>query len=91
MLQGTLLQPSRKHYGGLGYAKASCFLDVDDPDFGDKFRVLWDEHIPGFSGKVCIPQSSSLAFQPSCHVIVLSRCHARCAHSTLISNEVQYH
>ena len=47
-----VLQPSRKHYGGQGYAKESQFIDLADPDFADKFVELWDEHIPGFTGKV---------------------------------------
>ena len=51
-LQSLVLQPSRKHYGGLGYAKPSCFLELDDPEYADKFEALWDEHVPGFSGKV---------------------------------------
>eukprot|EP00892_Ulva_mutabilis_P000376 jgi/Ulvmu1/10339/UM061_0022.1 len=50
-LQEELLQPSRKHYGGLGYAKASIFLQLDDLDYADQFQDIWDEHIPGFSGK----------------------------------------
>eukprot|EP01025_Chloroclados_australasicus_P057878 TRINITY_DN7237_c0_g1_i1.p1 TRINITY_DN7237_c0_g1~~TRINITY_DN7237_c0_g1_i1.p1 ORF type:complete len:216 (-),score=31.68 TRINITY_DN7237_c0_g1_i1:232-879(-) len=50
-LKGKLLQPSRKHYGGLGYAKDSVFLDLSDPDYNDKFEKIWDEHIKGFSGK----------------------------------------
>ena len=52
LLQEKLLQPSRKHYGGLGYAKDSVFLDLTDAKFADKFQDIWDEHVPGFSGKV---------------------------------------
>ena len=51
-MQGKGLQPDRKAYGGLGYAKHSTFLELDDPTFADKFQQLWDEHVPGFSGKV---------------------------------------
>jgi len=51
-LQEKLLQPSRKHYGGQGYAKDSVFVDLSDPEYAAKFRNIWDEHIPGFSGKV---------------------------------------
>ena len=51
-LQESLLQPSRKHYGGLGYAKESIFVHLDDPEYEERFQEIWDEHVPGFSGKV---------------------------------------
>ena len=58
-MQDKILQPSRKHYGGQGYAKASVFLPLTEPDFAERFGVLWDEHIQGFSGKVCASISNS--------------------------------
>lgn len=51
-VQDKILQPARKHYGGQGYAKESVFLPLTEPDFAQRFAALWDEHIPGFSGKV---------------------------------------
>lgn len=54
-MQEHLLQPSRKHYGGMGYAKESVFLQLDDPDYDAKFGDIWEEHIAGFSGKVRPP------------------------------------
>lgn len=51
-MQEDLLQPSRKHYGGLGYAKESLFVPLDDPQYTELFQEIWDEHISGFSGKV---------------------------------------
>ena len=51
-MQEHLLQPSRKHYNGMGYAKESVFLQLDDPDYDAKFGYIWEEHVPGFSGKV---------------------------------------
>ena len=50
-MQERLLQPSRKHYGGLGYAKDSVLLELDDPEYASKFEAIWNEHVPGFSGK----------------------------------------
>lgn len=50
-LKEHLLQPSRKHYSGMGYAKESVFLQLDDPDYDAKFGHIWEEHVPGFSGK----------------------------------------
>lgn len=51
-VQGPLLQPSRKHYGGMGCAKESIFLQLNDPGYAEKCEAIWEEHIPGFSGKV---------------------------------------
>lgn len=51
LLKDKLLQPSRKHYGGLGYAKESVFVDISDPEYNAKFTHIWNEHITGFSGK----------------------------------------
>jgi hypothetical protein len=51
-VQGALLQPSRKHYGGMGYAKDSIFVRLDDQGYAEKLDEIWEEHIPGFSGKV---------------------------------------
>jgi hypothetical protein len=57
-LQEHLLQPSNKHYNGMGYAKESVFLQLDDPDYDAKFVDIWEEHVPGFSGKVRVPSPS---------------------------------
>lgn len=62
-MQEHLLQPSRKHYSGMGYAKESVFLQLDDPDYDAKFGHIWEEHVPGFSGKV---RSLQLYTERSC-------------------------
>jgi hypothetical protein len=51
-LQTKVLQPGRRHYGGQGYAKDSVFVELTDPAYAERCKVLWDEHIAGFSGKV---------------------------------------
>lgn len=51
-LQTKVLQPGRRHYGGQGYAKDSVFVELTDPAYAGRCKLLWDEHIAGFSGKV---------------------------------------
>ena len=84
-MQGRLLQPSRKHYGGQGYAKESTLLLLGDERFDAKMQELWDEHIPGFSGKVCgvallYPRSGTMISREACTLASMKRltCAGRC-------------
>lgn len=45
------VQPSRKDYGGMGLAKPSAWLALDDDEFMDKFMVVYKEHVDNFGGK----------------------------------------
>lgn len=57
LLHWLALVPARFHnnllhrIGGMGLAKESCWLPMNDPDFGSKFKFIYDEHIEGFAGK----------------------------------------
>jgi hypothetical protein len=44
------LQPWTGSYGGQGFAKPSCFLDLKADTFSASFLQLWEEHLPGFTG-----------------------------------------
>ena len=44
-------QPRPRDYGGLGLARPSLFLRLDDPAFVPKLTEEFQEHIPGFFGK----------------------------------------
>jgi len=45
------IQPRNRDYGGIGLARASQFLDFNDPSFFPKLEEEFAEHIPGFFGK----------------------------------------
>lgn len=45
------IQPRNRDYGGIGLARPSMFLELDDPSFFPKLEVEFAEHIPGFFGK----------------------------------------
>ena len=45
------IQPRKKDYGGIGLARPSMFLSLDDPSFFPKLEMEFAEHIPGFFGK----------------------------------------
>ncbi|XRB05557.1 hypothetical protein NFJ02_24g55080 [Pycnococcus provasolii] len=49
-VQDKLLQPRPKHYGGMGLAKESQFVRLDDPQFAETFATLFAEHVQGCSG-----------------------------------------
>jgi hypothetical protein len=44
-------QPRSRDYGGIGLARPSILLDLDDPAFESKLQEEFSEHIPGFFGK----------------------------------------
>lgn len=45
------LQPRKNDYGGIGLARESAFLPLDDPSFRAKLEEEFAEHIPGFFGR----------------------------------------
>lgn len=45
------IQPRRNDYGGIGLARPSLFLPLDDPSFIPKVEEEFAEHVPGFFGK----------------------------------------
>lgn len=47
----TGIQPRRNDYGGIGLARPSLFLPLNDPSFIPKIEEEFTEHIPGFFGK----------------------------------------
>eukprot|EP00958_Prasinococcus_capsulatus_P006032 scaffold577_cov405-Prasinococcus_capsulatus_cf.AAC.9 len=49
LLSGSLLQPKSFHYGGMGVAKPSVYLDLADKEFRKKFKTIWQEHVEGCS------------------------------------------
>ena len=49
--EATSIQPRRNDYGGIGLARKSLFLEMDDPSFRAKLDEEFLEHIPGFFGK----------------------------------------
>ena len=49
LLSGSLLQPKSFHYGGMGVAKPSVYLDLVDAEFRKKFKHVWQEHVEGCS------------------------------------------
>jgi hypothetical protein len=46
-----MVQPRKRDYGGLGFARPSMFLSLRDPSFIPKLEDEFAEHIPGFFGK----------------------------------------
>jgi len=45
------IQPHKASYGGIGFARSSYYLALDDPSFIPKFEEEFSEHIEGFFGK----------------------------------------
>lgn len=45
------IQPRNKDYGGIGLARPSLFLPLNDPSFIPKLECEFAAHIPGFFGK----------------------------------------
>lgn len=45
------IQPQKNSYGGIGFARNSYYLSLDDPSFVPKFEEEFLEHIEGFFGK----------------------------------------
>ena len=44
-------QPQRSNYGGIGLARPSLFITLDDPSWQAKLEEEFLEHVPGFFGK----------------------------------------
>ena len=44
-------QPRRSNYGGIGLARPSLFIALDDPSWQAKLEEEFLEHVPGFYGK----------------------------------------
>ena len=44
-------QPRRSNYGGIGLARPSLFITLDDPSWQAKLEEEFLEHVPGFYGK----------------------------------------
>jgi hypothetical protein len=44
-------QPRQTNYGGMGLARSSLFIALDDPSWQPKLEEEFVEHIPGFYGK----------------------------------------
>jgi hypothetical protein len=47
----STIQPRRNDYGGIGLARQSLFLEMEDPSFTAKLDDEFQEHVPGFFGK----------------------------------------
>jgi hypothetical protein len=47
----TWFQPRRSNYGGIGLARPSLLIALDDPSWQAKLEEEFLEHIPGFYGK----------------------------------------
>jgi hypothetical protein len=45
------IQPRPRDYGGIGLARPSLFLGLNDPSFPALLEQEFEEHIPGFFGK----------------------------------------
>jgi hypothetical protein len=45
------IQPRNRDYGGIGLARPSMFLPLNDPSFVPKLEQEFAEHVPGFFGK----------------------------------------
>jgi hypothetical protein len=45
------VQPRRSNYGGIGLARPSLLISLDDPSWQAKLEEEFSEHIPGFYGK----------------------------------------
>jgi len=45
------VQPRRRDYAGIGLARPSLFLPLDDPSFVPRLEEEFREHVPGFFGK----------------------------------------
>lgn len=50
-LKEELIQPRRRDYGGLGFARPSLYIELRDPSFVPKLEKEFAEHVPGFFGK----------------------------------------
>lgn len=46
-----VLQPRRSDYGGIGLARESLYIDLQDPSCAPQLEREFAEHIPGFFGK----------------------------------------
>lgn len=49
--EATSIQPRHKDYGGIGLARPSLFLEMEDPSFSARLSEEFNEHVPGFFGK----------------------------------------
>jgi hypothetical protein len=45
------MQPRKRDYNGQGLARPSIYVPFDDPGFGPKVMMEFEEHVPGFFGK----------------------------------------
>jgi len=50
-LNSQKLQPRKNDYNGLGLARPSLYLPLDDPSFKPKLEEEFGEHVAGFFGK----------------------------------------
>jgi hypothetical protein len=46
-----MTQPRKNDYGGIGMARPSLYIELDDPSWKPKLEEEFKEHIPGFFGK----------------------------------------
>jgi hypothetical protein len=51
MQNGNFYQPRSSDYGGIGLARPSLFITLDDPSWRPKLEEEFLEHVPGFFGK----------------------------------------
>jgi hypothetical protein len=49
--EASSIQPRRNDYGGIGVARPTLFLEMEDPSFQAKLNEEFSQHIPGFFGK----------------------------------------
>jgi hypothetical protein len=54
----ALVQPSRSDYGGIGLARPSLFLPLDDPSLLPRLEEAFGEHVPGFFGRPSFHKSA---------------------------------
>eukprot|EP00467_Chlorarachnion_reptans_P007089 CAMPEP_0114520138 /NCGR_PEP_ID=MMETSP0109-20121206/19404_1 /TAXON_ID=29199 /ORGANISM="Chlorarachnion reptans, Strain CCCM449" /LENGTH=88 /DNA_ID=CAMNT_0001700979 /DNA_START=196 /DNA_END=459 /DNA_ORIENTATION=- len=46
-----ILQPHKKHYGGMGVARPSVWISFGDPQVDERFGQIFGQHVEGFGGK----------------------------------------
>jgi hypothetical protein len=64
----SVIQPSRKSYGGMGLARPSVMLPLGSHEFAERFAELFDEHVDGFSGKAFAKARNRESSQVGCRL-----------------------
>jgi len=67
-VEASVIQPSRKSYGGMGLARPSVMLPLGSHEFAERFAELFDEHVDGFSGKAFAKARNRESSQVGCRL-----------------------